>query len=271
MLTAQDVAVPVQAPPQPPNDAPVAGVSVSVAVVPCASVAVQTVAPFPQLIPFPLIRPGPVADTVSANVLDPPEKEAVTAFAALKVTEQVVAVPVQVPPPQPVKVAPAEGAAVSVTIEFAAWPALEQVVAPAPQLIPPPVTVPLPVTDTVSVKPVPGPVPKVALTSRDSVIETVHVVAVPPQAPVQPVKVEPRAGVATSETVAPSAKPAEQMVAPLPQLIAPVPPVTAPLPLTSTVRTFAGANAAVTVAAALIVTVHAGLVPVQPSVQPVKT
>jgi hypothetical protein len=271
MLIAQEAAVPVQAPPQPPNDAPVAGVSVSVAVVPCARVTVQTVAPFPQLIPFPLIRPGPVADTVSANVLDPPENDAVTVFAALKVTVQVVVVPVQVPPPQPVNAAPAEGAAVSVTIEFVAWPALEHVVAPEPQLIPPPVTVPLPVTDTVSVKPVAGPLLKVALTSRDSVIETVHVVAVPPQAPVHPVKVAPTAGVATRETVAPSAKPAAQMVAPPPQLIAPLPPVTAPLPLTATVRTFAGANAAVTLVAALIVTVHAGLVPVQPPVQPVKT
>jgi hypothetical protein len=185
---------------------------------------------------------------------------------------QVGTVPVHVPPPQPVNVAPPEGVAVSVTVEFARWPALVQVVAPEPQLIPPPVTVPLPVTDTVKVKPVPVVPPlNVAVTLLDWVIDTVQVVALPPQAPVQPVKVAPTAGVATRETVAPEAKFAEQMEAPPPQLIAPLPPVTAPFPLIATARTFACVNVAVTVAAAVMVTVHVGAAPVQLPVQPLNT
>jgi hypothetical protein len=236
------------------------------------NVAVHVVAPLPQLIPLPVTRPGPVAETVSANVLVPPENAAVTVFAALNVTVHVGTVPVHVPPPQPVNVAPLEGVAVRVTAEFAACPALVQAVAPEPQLIPPPVTVPFPVTETVRVKPVAAVPPlKVAVTLLDWVIETVQVVALPPQAPVQPVKVAPTAGVATSETVAPAAKLAEQMEAPPPQLIAPLPPVTAPVPLIVTARTFACVKVAVTAAAAVMVTVQVGAVPVQPPVQPLKT
>jgi hypothetical protein len=272
MLTAQLAVVPVHEPPQPRKEAPEAGVWFKRAVVPGVKVAVQVVAPLPQLIPLPVTRPGPVAVTVSANVLVPPENEAVTVFAALNVTVHVATVPVHVPPPQPAKVAPLEGVAVRVTAEFAACPGLVHVVAPEPQLIPPPVTVPFPVTETDSVKPVPVALPlKVAVTFRDWVIETVQVVAVPPQAPVQPVKVPPSAGVATRETVAPAAKFAEQMEAPPPQLIAPLPPVTAPLPLIATARTFACVKLAVTAAAAVIVTVQVGAVPVQLPVQPVKT
>jgi hypothetical protein len=228
--------------------------------------------PLPQLMPLPATRPAPATDTVSGNVVDPPAKVAVTDFDALKVTVQVVDVPVQAPP-QPLKVAPVPGAAFSVTVEFAAWFALVHVVAPAPQLIPPPVTVPLPVTDTLSVKPVPPPpVPpeKVAVTLLDWLIDTVQVVALPPQAPVQPTKVPPVAGVATSETVAPIAKFAEQISAPPPQLIAPLPPVTLPWPLIATESTLACANVAVTAVSAVIVTVHVGVVPVQPPVQPEK-
>jgi hypothetical protein len=273
MLIAQVAAVPVHEPPQPRNDDPEAGACVSTAVVPGVKVAVQAVAPLPQLIPPPVTRPGPVTVTVSAKVLLPPEKDAVTVFAALNVTVQVGDVPAHVPPPQPVKVAPLAGVAVRVTAEFAACPALVQVVAPAPQLIPPPDTVPFPVTDTESVKPVPAAPPvNVAVTFLDWVMETVHVVAVPPQAPVQPAKIAPTAGVATSETVAPEAKLAEQISAPPPQLIAPLPPVTAPFPLIVTPRTFACAKVAVIAVGPVMVTVHVGLVPAQvPPLQPVKT
>ena len=156
MLTAQLGVVPVHEPPQPRKEAPEAGAWFKRAVVPGVKVAVQVVAPLPQLIPLPVTRPGPVAVTVSANVLVPPENEAVTVFAALNVTVHVATVPVHVPPPQPAKVAPLEGVAVRVTAEFAACPALVHVVAPEPQLIPPPVTVPFPVTETDSVKPVPS-------------------------------------------------------------------------------------------------------------------
>jgi hypothetical protein len=271
MVTVQVEAVPEHEPPQPANVAPLEGVSVIVADVPGAKVAVQVAPPVPQLIPPPETRPGPLAVTVSAKVLVPPENDAVTVFAALKVTVQVGVVPVQVPPPQPENVAPVDGVAVSVAVELAACPALVQVVAPDPQLIPPPDTVPFPVTDTVRANPAVPPV-KVAVTFLDWLIETVQVVAVPPQAPVQPVKVAPVAGVATSETVAPEAKLAEQMPAPPPQLIAPLPPVTLPLPLIATERTFACVKVAVTAApVAPIVTVQVGLVPVHPPVQPENT
>jgi hypothetical protein len=274
MLTVHVAEVPVQAPPQPLKEAPLVGVSVRIIVVPAASWALQFVAPLPQVIPPPVTRPGPAADTVSAYVVVPPAKVAVTVFEAVKVTVQVGEVPTHVPPPQPVNVAPLEGVAVRVTVELAAWFALEHVVPPFPQLIPLPETVPLPVTVTVRVKPdppPPAPPEKVAVTLRDWVIDTVHVVALPPQAPVQPVKVAPAAGVATRETVAPAAKLAEQMPAPPPQLIVPLPPVTAPLPLIETDRTFACVKVAVTSVSAVIVTVQVGLVPVQPPVQPAKT
>jgi hypothetical protein len=66
MLTVQVDPVPVHDPLQPRKVAPLAGVSVSVAVVPGARTAVQVVAPLPQAIPLPDTRPGPVAATVSA-------------------------------------------------------------------------------------------------------------------------------------------------------------------------------------------------------------
>ena len=97
-------------------------------------------------------------------------------------------------------------------------------------------------------KPAPPAMPpaKVAVTLFDWFISTVQVVARPPQAPVQPVKVAPVAGEAISVTVAFRAKFAEQMTPPLPQLIAPVPPLTLPLPVTVTVSFGSGAKVAVT-------------------------
>jgi hypothetical protein len=269
-------AVPAHEPPQPANFAPVAGFSVSVTVEPWATCALHAAEPLPQAIAPPVTLPGPVTDTVSWTLLVPPVNVAVTDFDALKVTVQVVAVPVHVPPPQPANVAPVEGVSVSVTVELAAWFALVQVVAPLPQLIPLPVTVPFPLTETVSVKVVVGggvaPL-NVAVTLLAWFIETEQVVAVPPQAPVQPKKVAPVAGDATSVTDALAAKFAEQMVAPSPQLIAPLPPLTFPFPTRLTVSVFAGANVAVTDLAASIVSVQLGLVPEQPDapLQPVNT
>src|SRR5581483_5099785 len=73
---------------------------------------------------------------------------------------------------------------------------------PFPQLIPPPLTMPLPVTATLSWRVAPPPPPpaleKVAVTERAAVMITVHVVAVPAHAPPQPRKVEPTVGVAVS-------------------------------------------------------------------------
>ena len=166
-------------------------------------------------------------------------------------------------PPQPLKVLPLSGCALSVTFVFAAGVTL-QTEPWLPQLMPPPETVPLPLTLTVSV----NPLEKFATTLRAATIETVHVVDVPPHAPVQPLNVAPVDGVATSVTLAFWAKFAEQMFAPLPQLIAPLPPLTLPAPLTVTLST--GENVAVTLVSSVIVTVHE-LVPLHGLPQPVKT
>ena len=78
----------------------------------------------------------------------PPVNVAVTLFAADMVTAHALAVPVHAPL-QPLKSAPEAGAAVSVTVDPAVWPALH-VEPPLPQLMPLPVTRPAPVTETES-------------------------------------------------------------------------------------------------------------------------
>jgi len=272
MLTVHLGAVPLHAPPQPENVAPLVGVAVSVIVVPELNVALHALPPLPQLIEAPVTRPGPETDTFNGNVLEPepPLNVAITVFDASKVTVQVVAVPVQAPL-QPVNVAPAPGVAVSVALDPAVRFALVQVVAPFPQLIPLPVTVPLPTTDTLSVKPPPVvPPPNVAVTLLAELMRTTQVVDVPLQAPPQPTKLAPVAGEAVRVTDAFWVKAAPQMVAPLPQLMAPEPAVTVPLPVTLTDRS--GEKVAVTVFAASIVIVQVEPTPSQPPpVQPAKT
>ena len=59
----QDDAVPLQAPPQPMKRADCTAEAVKVTEVPCASVAVQAVAPFPQDSPAPVTWPGPEVAT----------------------------------------------------------------------------------------------------------------------------------------------------------------------------------------------------------------
>jgi hypothetical protein len=235
-VRVQVVLVPEQAPPQPVNFAPVAGVAVRVSVVFGARLALHAVKPLPQEIAPPLTLPLPITVTLIWNEgALPPENVAVTDFAVVIVT-----VHVDVPrhaPPQPVNVAPVSGVATSVTTAFRAWFAVHTVEV-LPQRIPPPVTVPFPNTLTESATvapPAAAPPVKVAFTLLETVIDTVHVVAVPPQAPVQPAKVAPVAGVAISVTVVPIAKLAEQMFAPFPQLIAPPPLLMLPLPVISTV------------------------------------
>src|SRR5437867_1143788 len=106
--------VPEQPPPlQPVNVEPVAGVAVSVTLVPLSKEAEQVA---PQSIPaglevtVPLPVPAPLTVRVTVWRLN----VAVTVVAAFKVTEQV-PVPKQPPPLQPVKVEPVAGVAVSVT------------------------------------------------------------------------------------------------------------------------------------------------------------
>jgi hypothetical protein len=266
IVTVHVAAVPLHAPPQPVNLAPAAGAAVSTTLDPVATSAVQVAPPVPQLIPPPVTLPLPATDTERTTVVGvPPEKDALTLFALLIETVQVVAVPLQAPP-QPEKVAPEAGVAVNVTLAPSDWLAVHAV-APLPQLIPPPVTVPGPLTETVSGT---FPLENVALTLFDAFIRTVQVVAVPPHAPLQPVKVAPVAGVAVSVTVLLSAKLAEHAVPPRPQLIAPLPPLTLPLPVTETVSCGAATNAAETVWSLLIVMTQVGALPEQAPPQPWK-
>jgi hypothetical protein len=62
--------------------------------------------------PLTLPEPVPTTETLSGRVA---LKVAVTDWAVIMLTEQVVAVPEQPPPDQPAKVEPAAGVAVSVT------------------------------------------------------------------------------------------------------------------------------------------------------------
>ena len=85
---------------------------------PWATGALHVAEPLPQVIAPPVTLPGPVTDTVSCTLLVPPVNVADTDFDALKVTMQVGVVPVH-EPPQPAKVAPGDGVAVSVSVVLA--------------------------------------------------------------------------------------------------------------------------------------------------------
>src|SRR5436853_6999469 len=111
-----------------------------------------------------------------------------------------VPVPAQPPPVQPVKVEPAAGAAVRVT----AVPLVKLAAQVAPQVIPAGelVTVPLPVPALLTVSAKVGRA-KVAVTVVAALRVTVQA-AVPEQPPpLQPVKVEPAAGVAARVAAVP--------------------------------------------------------------------
>jgi hypothetical protein len=111
-MASVQVDVPVQAPPQPVNIEPAAGVAVSVTPVPLAYASVQSV---PHSMPAGALRtvplPAPARLTVRLTGASP--NVAVTVAAAVIVTVQP-AVPVQAPL-QPVNVEPAAGAAASAT------------------------------------------------------------------------------------------------------------------------------------------------------------
>jgi len=264
-VTTHDPA-PEQPPPaQPVKVEPAAAVAVNVTAVPLAKLAEQVA---PQLIPagelvtVPL--PVPALLTVSAKVGR--AKVAVTVVAALRVTVQV-PVPEQPPPLQPVKVEPAAGVAVSVT----AVPLAKLTEQVAPQLIPTGelVTVPLPVPAGVTVRVKLCRV-KVAVTVVAAETVTTHDPVPEQPPPLQPVKVEPAAGVAVNVTAVPLAKLAEQLA---PQLIPAGELVTVPLPVPAllTVSAKLGrAKVAVTVVAALRVTVQAPVPEQPPPLQPVK-
>src|SRR5213594_3855074 len=108
---------------------------------------------------------------------------------------------------------------------------------------------------------------KVAVTVVASATVTTQE-SVPVQAPLQPVKTDPAAGVAVSVTTVPLTKLAVQ-VAPQSMPAGVLVTVPAPAPVLETVRTKVGVNVAVTAVAAVRVTMQ-GPVPVQPPpLQPV--
>jgi hypothetical protein len=227
----------------------------------------------PQLIPggelvtIPSEASGPALVTERVKVAAEALKVAVTAAAAVIVTVQA-PVPAQAPD-QPAKVEPVAGVAVRVTVV----PLVKLVEHVAPQLIPRGelVMVPLPVPVLVIERAkVVADVLKVAVTAVAAFILTVHV-PVPAQAPDQPAKVEPAAGVAVSVTAVPPEYFAEQVA---PQLMPAGELVTVPLPVPAlvTVRALVPVEkpkVAVTVVAAVMVTVHVP-VPEQAPDQPVK-
>jgi hypothetical protein len=160
----------------------------------------------------------------------------VTLFAAFIVTEQVVEAPAQAPP-HPVNVAPVSGVAVNVIVDPEVSSTV-QVVWPEPQWIPPPVTVPSPVTETPSGKSVagpPAPCPvKAAVTLFAAFIVTKQFGEVPLHAPPQPLKLAAEPGCAVSVTVLFAASSELQLEPPEDVQEIP-PPATTPLPVTDTV------------------------------------
>src|SRR5213076_214342 len=126
---------------------------------------------------------------------------------------------------QPLKVEPPAGAAVSVT----AVPLVKLAEQVAPQLMPAGalVTVPLPVPAGVTVR-VKVCTVKVAVTVVAAERVTVQAPVPEQLPPLQPVKVEPAAGVAVSVTAVPLVKLAEQVA---PQLMPAGELVTVPLPV----------------------------------------
>ena len=207
-----------------------------------------------------------VAATSGLSVKPPvAENAAATVVAALSVTVQV-PMPEQPPPLQPVKVEPAVVVAVKATGVLPEKPA-EQV---APQETPAGLLVtvpaPAPVLETVNVKDCDV---KVAVTVAAALIPTVHVRLPPQPPPLQPVKVEPAAGVAVKVTKEPAANEAEHV---LPQEMPAGALLTVPVPvpdlLTVSVADCSW-KVALTKLAALIVTMQPPL-PEQPPLHPVK-
>src|SRR5205823_3595817 len=176
-------------------------------------------------------------------------------------------VPEQPPPLQPLKVEPAAGVAVSVTVV----PLAKLAVHVAPQVIPAGelVTVPLPVPAVLTVSATVCRV-EVAVTvgAGGGVLAHDPVPEQPP--PVQPLKVEPAAGIGVNVTAVPLVKLAEQVA---PQLIPAGALVTVPLPVPAgvTVRVkVCTVKVAVTVVAADSVTTHAPAPEQPPPLQPLK-
>ena len=205
------------------------------------------------------VTPGTSGLSVKPPLLAVP-KVALTACTALIVTVQA-PVPVQAPL-HPVNVEPVAGVAVKVRV----LPLENDATHVVPQEIPVGalVTVPLPVPDlvTVSENDVGNSV-NVAVTALAALTVTTQVPVPAQPPPLQPVKVEPVAGVAVRVTAVPLVKPCEQVV---PQAMPVGALLTVPVPVPDLVTLSVKDDCtklAVTEAAAVIVVVHVPA-PVQP-------
>ena len=262
IVTVHVAVVPVHAPDQPVKVEPAAAVAVRVTVLFWLKLVLQVA---PQSIPAGLLEtvPAPDPDLVIANWTGIAVNVAVTALAAVMATVHVVVDPVHAPA-QLVKVEPAVGAAVRVTLAF--W--LKLAVQVVPQLMPAGllVTVPAPVPDLVMANAI-GTALKVAVTLFAAFMVTVQVLAVPLQAPDQPEKAEPALGAAVRVTLAFRLKLAEQAV-PQVMRVGELVTVPDPVPALVTVNSRTGIKLAVAVLAVLAVTVQVVAVPVQAPLQP---
>ena len=228
LIVTEQVPVPVQPSPlQPANVDPVAAAAVSTTTCPLVKLAEHVA---PQLIPAGLLVtvpvPVPALLTVSVKLVTVVLNVAVTASAALIVTEQVL-VPVQPAPDQPIKFDPSAGNAVSTTTA----PLVKLAEHVVPQLIPAGllVTVPVPVPALLTVKvKLLVVVLKVAVTPSAALMVTEHVPVPVQPAPLQPANVEPVAAAAVSTTTCPLVKLAEHVA---PQLIPAGLLVTVPVPV----------------------------------------
>jgi hypothetical protein len=190
IVSGQAAAVPdaAQSPPQAISK-PAAGTAFKLTGEPTAYSCVQSPG---QSMPGPVTRPLPLTVTdkrrfaagIDANVAD-------TDLFVLMANVQVGAAPPQ-SPPQPVKVVPPTAAAVNRTLVPDAYCCVQS----PGQSIPVPVTLPEPVTLTVSVRSPGGA--NAAETDLFELIARVQLAAVPLQSLPQPVKVWPAPGVAVS-------------------------------------------------------------------------
>lgn len=171
LIVTLQLPVPVQLPLQPEKVELVAGTAVRVTTVLLVNDdahAVPHEIPVGALVTVPL----PVPALVTVSTKDGKANVALTLWAALIVTVQVLVVPVQPPPLQPVKSEPAAGAAVKVTMV----PLVNEAAHAVPQEMPAGalVTVPVAAPDFVMVSAKDGK-PNVAVTEVAAFIVTVHV------------------------------------------------------------------------------------------------
>lgn len=227
MVSEHVLEEPLQAPPQPEKVSPALGVAVSETCVPAARVAEQAVPATPQLMPPPATVPLPVTETLSGNVLgltEPPEKLAVTLLSPVIVTVQVA--PLEfVQPLQLVNEPPEGGVAVNVTSVPALSSELQPLEEPFVQAIPPPVTVPLPLTVTVR-----RGFLKVPVAVLSSSMLRVQLRDEPLQAPLQPPKTNPSSGVSTIVSIEPEGTSVEQSSSPVSQSMSSAPEMFPPFP-----------------------------------------